>query len=159
MSHITIQYAADKKLAPVKKLLCLWAEQALAIHPGNHEVTIRIVDIAEMSQLNETYRHKSGPTNVLSFPADIPAAVAEENPLLGDIAICADVVIKEADEQQKPVQSHWAHMVIHGIFHLLGYNHEQDDEATIMEALEIKVLKKLGFANPYLNGEALKHHE
>jgi probable rRNA maturation factor len=159
MHHITIQYAADRKLAPVKKLLCHWAEQALGHVKDDTELTIRIVDIYEMTALNETYRKKTGPTNVLSFPADIPAMAADDYPLLGDIVICAAVVNREAEEQHKPQQAHWAHMVVHGVFHLLGHDHEQEDEATIMEALEIKVLQTLGFSNPYIDGEVIKHHE
>lgn len=148
---INIQYAADKKLAPAKPLLTQWASQALAGKSENSEVTIRIVDINEMSELNSKYRRKSGPTNVLSFPAEIPAEMSDELPLLGDIIICAEVVNREAVEQNKSQQSHWAHMVIHGIFHLLGYDHEKDEDADTMERLEIKVLRELGFANPYNN--------
>ena len=155
MHHITVQYAANKKLAPAKKLICQWAEQALVGRGENKEVTIRIVDIEEMTSLNEMYRRKTGPTNVLSFPAELPDLAALEYPLLGDIVVCAEVVNREAAEQGKPQQSHWAHMIVHGIFHLLGFNHEQDDEAEIMEALEIEVLQQLGFANPYNNGEHL----
>lgn len=156
---INIQYAADKKLAPVKPLLTQWASQALAGSSENSEVTIRIVDIKEMSELNSKYRRKTGPTNVLSFPADIPAAMSDEFPLLGDIIICAEVVNREAAEQNKLQQSHWAHMVIHGIFHLLGYDHVRDEDAEKMEQLEINVMRELGFENPYEHGEHVKHHE
>jgi probable rRNA maturation factor len=154
---ITIQYAADKKLAPAKTQINNWAKQALADFPEKTDVTIRIVDTAEMTQLNTTYRKKSGPTNVLSFPAEIPAGVADT--VLGDIVICAEVVNREAAEQHKPPEAHWAHMVVHGIFHLLGYDHENDNDADIMEKLEIAVMQKLGFANPYENREYGNHHE
>lgn len=156
---ITVQYAADKKLAPAKALICKWAEQALAGHTDKTDVTIRIVDSNEMADLNKTYRKKSGPTNVLSFPVDLPKEILGACPFLGDIVICAEVVNREASEQKKPQQSHWAHMVVHGIFHLLGYDHEKDDEADKMEAMEIAVMRKLGFANPYEDGEHIKHHE
>jgi len=159
MQHITVQYAADKKLAPAKKLICLWAEQALASHSCTKEVTIRIVNIPEMTALNEGFRRKSGATNVLSFPADLPDAAKEIYPVLGDIVICADVVNSEAAEQGKPQQAHWAHMVIHGVLHLLGHDHVNDDEALQMETLEIKLLQDLGFSNPYNNGEMIKDHE
>ncbi len=159
MHHITVQYAADKKLAPAKKFICLWAEQALASTPHSKEVTIRIVDLHEMTELNETYRHKKGPTNVLSFRAEIPDFAAAECPLLGDIVICAEVVNREAEEQRKEPIAHWAHMVVHGIFHLLGHDHVKEDEAEKMESLEIEVLLKLGFTNPYNDGEMLKHHD
>jgi probable rRNA maturation factor len=156
---ITVQYAADKKLAPAKTQICKWAEQALAGHTDKTDVTIRIVDSNEMATLNSTYRKKSGPTNVLSFPIDLPDEVLSTCPFLGDIVICAEVVNREAAEQHKSQQSHWAHMVVHGIFHLLGYDHEKDDEADKMEAMEIAVMRKLGFANPYEDGEHIKHHE
>lgn|SRR3990167_6199765 len=156
---ITIQYATDKKLAPAKTLICKWAKQALADKTDKTDVTIRIVNNSEMATLNQTYRHKSGPTNVLSFPAVLPPPAAEKYHLLGDIVICAEVVNREAVEQQKTPHAHWAHMVVHGIFHLLGYDHVNDDEAEQMEKREIEVMHKLGFANPYKDGEHSNHHE
>jgi probable rRNA maturation factor len=151
--NITVQYAADKKLAPAKALICEWALQALAGNTDKTDVTIRIVNLAEMTELNQTYRGKNGPTNVLSFPAELPQEAANEFPVLGDIVICAEVVNQEALQQHKPQQSHWAHMVVHGIFHLLGYDHVNDDEAEEMEKREIEVMQQLGFANPYQDGE------
>lgn len=118
------------------------------------EVTIRIVDEAEMTELNETYRHKSGPTNVLSFPFDAPIEL--EVKLLGDIVICASVVNKEAKAQGKSSDAHWAHMVVHGILHLQGYDHIEDDEAEVMEALEINLLQQLGYTNPYIDGNKVE---
>lgn len=116
------------------------------------ELTIRIVDEAESAELNETYRHKSGPTNVLSFPFECPPEV--EMNLLGDLVICAPVVQREAREQGKQEQAHWAHMVVHGTLHLLGYDHLQQDEAEAMESREISIMDVLGFTNPYrLNEE------
>jgi probable rRNA maturation factor len=159
MGQITVQYAADKKMAPQKALLCKWALEALSFKRDTRDVTIRIVETGEMTQLNTTYRKKRGPTNVLSFPADLPEELAREFPVLGDIVICAEVVNREADEQHKQQQSHWAHMVVHGVLHLLGHDHEKDDEAEKMEQLEIEVLSKLGFPNPYADGERIKHHE
>lgn len=151
--NITVQYAADKKLAPAKALICEWALQALAGNTDKTDVTIRIVNLAEMTELNQTYRGKTGPTNVLSFPAELPEEAANEFPELGDIVICAEVVNQEALQQHKSQQSHWAHMVVHGIFHLLGYDHINDDEAEEMEKCEIEVMQQLGFANPYQDGE------
>lgn len=159
MQPITIQYAVDKKLAPAKKLMCLWALQALAEMHCQKEVTIRIVEPDEMTTLNHQYRQKNYATNVLSFPADLPEAAKAHYPVLGDIVICADTVNREAVEQHKTAAEHWAHMIVHGVLHLLGHDHEKDDEAAIMEALEIKILKQLGFENPYLDGEVIKHHE
>jgi len=115
------------------------------------EVSIQVVDEAIIGELNETYRHKSGPTNVLSFPFEAPPGLPEEEAgaLLGDIAICAQVVSREAQEQDKALQSHWAHMVVHGVLHLLGYDHLNDEEAEEMESLEIQLLSELAFPNPY----------
>lgn len=151
--NITVQYAADKKLAPAKALISEWALQALAGNTDKTDVTIRIVNLDEMTELNQAYRGKTGPTNVLSFPAELPQEAANEFPVLGDIVICAEVVNQEALQQHKSQQSHWAHMVVHGIFHLLGYDHVKDDEAEEMEKREIEVMQKLGFANPYQDGE------
>ena len=151
--HIHLQYAEDKTLIPKKSLLRLWAKTALNRKIESAEVTIRVVDIKEMSTLNKTYRHKEGPTNVLSFPFSTPSDIPIEVPFLGDIVICALVVKLEAQEQNKLTEAHFAHMVIHGVFHLLGYNHETDEEAKIMESLEIEMMQLLGFNNPYETGK------
>lgn len=156
---ITIQYAAEATLAPRKKLLEEWVMAVLSHQNYSADVTLRIVDVAEMTQLNETYRHKKGATNVLSFPAELPDHMTTEFNTLGDIVICAAVVNREATEQQKANDAHWAHMVVHGVFHLLGYDHENEADALEMETLEITVLKKLGFNNPYENGEVITHHD
>lgn len=111
------------------------------------ELTIRIVDEKESAELNEQYRHKTGSTNVLSFPFETPEEV--ELDLLGDLVICSDVVIREAAEQNKVELAHWAHMVVHGTLHLLGYDHLTSAEANIMEQKEIKVLSQLGYTDPY----------
>ena len=157
MYHIVIQYAANKRLAPKAADIRCWAEKALHNHIAAAEVTIRIVNIDEMTQLNRQFRHKNGPTNVLSFPA--PADIKAEAGMLGDIVICADVVNREAEEQHKKPEAHWAHMTIHGIFHLLGHDHEKDEEAEVMEALEIAVMRSLGFSDPYATGDNRINHE
>jgi probable rRNA maturation factor len=149
MYRITIQQIADKTLAPSPTLLRKWAKQALSSKVNTAAITIRIVDEAEMSILNSTYRHKKGPTNVLSFPFTVPADIYMKIPILGDIIICAQVVNIEAVMQQKPRLAHWAHMTVHGVFHLLGYDHQTEKEANIMETLESKVMHTLGFADPY----------
>ena len=112
------------------------------------ELTVRIVDRQEITELNLRYRHQDKATNVLSFPADLPDHI--DLPLLGDLIICADVVRQEAIEQHKSPTDHWAHMLVHGTLHLLGYDHIDDDDADAMETLEIAILDKLGVANPYL---------
>ncbi len=120
---------------------------AIAAEP---EISLRINDLDEMAELNATYRGKQGPTNVLSFPADLPDAVESE--LLGDIVICAPVVECEASEQNKSLESHWAHMTVHGVLHLLGFDHIEEQEAIEMESLETAILATLGFPDPYQVG-------
>ena len=124
-----------------------WVGHALLQDYAELEQTIRIVDEAESQQLNLQYRGKDKPTNVLSFPADNSAYLEYEH--LGDLVICAPVVEREAREQGKDLLAHWAHMVVHGILHLQGYDHETADEAGEMERLEIEILGRLGFPNPY----------
>jgi probable rRNA maturation factor len=150
---IVIQLAADKKLIPKKSLMRKWAISALNKKMESAEITIRIVSSEEMTELNSTYRQKNGITNVLSFPFTMPEAVQIDVPILGDIVICAEVVNREAFEQKKSEEAHWAHMIIHGVFHLLGYDHETDHDAEIMEALEIEIMQSLGYANPYETGD------
>ncbi|MCB1584225.1 MAG: rRNA maturation RNase YbeY [Xanthomonadales bacterium] len=111
------------------------------------EVCIKIIGQEESQYLNHTYRCKNKPTNVLSFPAEIPDFVESEH--IGDLAICASVVEQEALEQNKPLNHHWAHMTIHGLLHLLGYDHIDDAEAEEMEAFEIQLLYEIGVKNPY----------
>ncbi|MES2204414.1 MAG: rRNA maturation RNase YbeY [Pseudomonadota bacterium] len=117
------------------------------------ELTLRLVDEAEIQALNKRYRGKDKPTNVLSFPADIPAGVALDLPFLGDIILCVPVIYQEAHEQKKTVPAHWAHIVIHGILHLLHYDHINDHDAAIMEEKEILILKSLNINNPYSDDE------
>ena len=125
-----------------------WCELALRQRSGASELTIRLVDEEECRELNRTWRHKDYPTNVLSFPADVPDEFLDI-PLLGDLVICVPVVEREAAEQGKPPAAHWAHLVIHGCLHLLGYDHIEDAEAEEMEALERQLLAELGHPDPY----------
>lgn len=149
MYEIIVQRIVASKTVPAATHFKRWARTALKDKIPHAELTIRIVDEQEITELNSTYRHKNKPTNVLSFPFDIPKEMEDEIPLLGDIVICASVIEAEAIAQDKPLEAHWAHMVVHGVLHLLGYDHEKDDEAEIMEAEEIMILKQLGFNNPY----------
>jgi len=119
------------------------------------EICVRLVDADEMATLNATYRDRAGPTNVLSFPAALPAEL--KLPLLGDIVICAPVVRAEAVAQQKSLQAHWAHMAVHGTLHLLGYDHIEEADATAMEALESAILAELHYPCPY-RGETTEEH-
>lgn len=129
-----------------------WCELALRQRKADSEMTIRLVDEAEGRELNHTYRHKDYATNVLSFPADVPDDMLDI-PLLGDLVICVQVVEREAAEQGKALEAHWAHLVIHGCLHLLGYDHIEDDEAEEMEALERTLLAELGHPDPYADDE------
>jgi probable rRNA maturation factor len=114
---------------------------------GNAEVSVRLVSEAEMSELNAAWRGQHKSTNVLSFPADLPADL--EHPLLGDIVICAAVVRREARDQNKTDAAHWNHMLVHGSLHLLGYDHQLDAEAEAMENMETLILEQLGYPCPY----------
>ncbi|GLR10067.1 rRNA maturation RNase YbeY [Mixta theicola] len=126
-----------------------WLEAVLLQFQPESEVTIRVVDEAESHDLNLTWRGKDKPTNVLSFPFEAPPGI--ELPLLGDLVICRQVVEQEAAEQEKALEAHWAHMVIHGTLHLLGYDHIEDDEAEEMESLETEIMLALGYPDPYIS--------
>ncbi|QDE30184.1 rRNA maturation RNase YbeY [Shewanella polaris] len=145
---LDLQIAVDDKLnLPSKTEFKTWVRTAIGQTMPEVELTIRLVDITESQQLNSTYRGKDKPTNVLSFPFEAPPEV--ELPLLGDLVICVEVVEQEAIEQNKPLNAHWAHMVIHGCLHLLGYDHIIDQEADEMESLETQLVEGLGFTDPY----------
>ena len=143
---VTVQIATRRIGVPHARSFARWANAAFAAAASRSrskatELTIRVVGAAESRRLNRTWRGKDKPTNVLSFTA--------EAPVLGDLAICAPVVAREAREQGKPPAAHWAHMVVHGVLHLLGYDHENDRDAERMEARETKILAQLGMPNPY----------
>ena len=127
-----------------------WLSAAVKPFQPESEVTVRLVDEAESHELNLAYRGKDKPTNVLSFPFEAPPGI-EDLPLLGDLIICRQVVEQEAAEQGKPVEAHWAHMVVHGTLHLLGYDHIQDDEAEEMEGIETEIMLAMGYADPYIS--------
>ena len=145
---LEIQIALDSTGLPSEAELRRWAEAALGSYRERAELVIRIVNEAESAALNQNYRHKQGPTNVLSFPFEAPTG-AEQLDLLGDLVICAPVVAREAVIQNKCLAAHWAHMVVHGVLHLLGYDHQRDAKAIEMEALEIGILADLGYPDPY----------
>ena len=147
---IDLQIACEQESGlPTAEQIEQWATAAIQLQSNEVEMTVRIVDEAESHELNLNYRGKDRPTNVLSFPFECPDEV--ELPLLGDLVICRQVVEREAQEQDKPVMAHWAHMVVHGSLHLLGYDHIEDDEAEEMESLETQIMTELGFADPYLS--------
>lgn len=139
--HATIQYNTGQDALPGASQFRKWAKAALRV---DTEVTIRIVDEAEGRTLNRTYRNKDYATNVLTFP------LTEEPHLMGDIVICAPVVAAEAKAQNKSLEAHYAHLTVHGILHLHGYDHETEAQAELMEGLETAIIMKLGYASPYL---------
>lgn len=149
MSKIVIQRPCRQGFSPTAAQLRQYAEKVLSLYQPDAEVTIRIVSKDEMWQLNHHYRHKDKPTNVLSFRMEIPGDVILSPVPIGDIVICAEVVNEEAAMQEKAPASHWAHMVVHGVLHLLGHDHETDDETEIMQSIEIDMMQQLGFGNPY----------
>ncbi len=144
---IDIQYALDETGLPGKNQITHWANAALQNIDTAVELTIRVVDEVEGTQLNEQWRKKCGPTNVLSFPVETVVDIKPR--LLGDIVICAPIITSEAGEQGKLVVAHWAHMVIHGTLHLLGYDHVEAKQAETMESLEIEILENLDIDDPY----------
>ena len=151
---VTLDVQHEVEAGPDEDDIRRWIEAVLAAEAKTAEVelTVRIVDEAEMAELNARYRHKTGPTNILSFPFEAPPGV--ELNLLGDLVIAAPVVQREAREQGKTETAHWAHMVVHGTLHLLGYDHLKPAEAEDMEAREIRILQQLGYSNPYILDEA-----
>lgn len=148
---VEIQYVCTDYPIPTRVMFTHWVNTTLQIAhyqpTESPELTIRIVDIVESEYLNKTWRHCAKPTNVLSFPFESLPGV--EVPLLGDIVVCAPVVVTEARTQRKTLEAHWAHLIVHGILHLLGYDHLEETQAIEMENLEITILHHLGFPNPY----------
>lgn len=172
---VEVQYAlegddAPRDCLPGEALITQWVRTVLAHQQARGEITVRIVGAAEGLELNRAYRGGRSATNVLSFAYE---EMADGTRLLGDIVICAPVVMREADAQGKPPEAHWAHMVVHGVLHLLGYDHERDHEARVMEDLERILMHALGYTDPYAedqsNGDRLdlqmnegpiiKHHD
>ena len=158
MIEVSIEVASTAKSLPTEQQIRQWVETVLQGRLDEAELGIRIVDEDESAELNQTYRNKPGPTNVLSFPFEMPElpeglATAEEDEipanLLGDLVICAPVVAREAAEQGKPEAAHWTHMIVHGVLHLLGYDHLDPTEAAEMEGLERHILAGLGLVDPY----------
>jgi len=141
----------ETELLPNEAEIMLWLNAALKDQQGDLELTIRLVDSKESQDLNRMYRGKDTATNVLSFPFESP--VSMPLPLLGDLVICKQVVEIQAKQQNKTNSSHWAHMVVHGCLHLLGYDHTDKNDALEMESLEIAIMESLDFDNPYLEGQ------
>jgi probable rRNA maturation factor len=147
--HIDIQHACDETIPISDSMLTTWSTLALATQTNCAELTLRLVEPDEITQLNNDYRKQNKATNVLAFPANIPKDIALDYPFLGDVIICPHILQEESIQLHKPLIAHWALIVIHGVLHLLGFDHIEDNDATIMQALEIKLLAQLGFDNPY----------
>ena len=145
--QVDVEDASSMPGVPATPALVHWAVTALATSVREGELSIRIVGETEGAALNEQYRHKQGATNVLSFPARLPQGVPLDS--FGDLVICAPVVAREAAEQGKLPDAHWAHMVVHGCLHLLGFDHELEAGAVAMESLETSILARLGYPDPY----------
>jgi len=148
---VAIRFGTRRPWVPPKSRLVEWAQTAAGARAARLELAIRVVTPAESRRLNRDYRGKDRPTNVLSFPSGAAVALPAPAPL-GDLAICAGVVAREARAQNKSLAAHWAHMVVHGTLHLLGYDHEAEADARRMERRERTVLARLGFPNPYQVG-------
>lgn len=146
-SPIGVQFAVELPGLPPRQSFRRWVQAALQAGGRSGSLAVRIVDEAESAALNSQWRGKHGPTNVLSFPMTPPADVPVAE--LGDVVICAPVVAREASQQRKPLEAHFAHMVVHGALHLLGHDHQQEHDAVRMERLEAAILDSLGFADPY----------
>jgi probable rRNA maturation factor len=150
MYRINIQrHSSATAYLPSPAKLKEWVKAALRHKVRRGELTLRLVNAKEIQALNKTYRFQNKPTNVLSFKADVPQELQLKIPLLGDIVICSAIVNAQARKQHKTYEAHWAHIVIHGSLHLLGYDHEKEADAQKMETKEIKLLKSLGFNDPY----------
>jgi probable rRNA maturation factor len=156
---VTIETSVSKSLEveeediPDTSSIQRWAEKA-CLCDDEVITSVQIVSADEMRELNNTWRSSNKPTNVLSFPMQSPEDV--DIKILGDLVLCAEVINTEARQQHKPAQAHWAHMLVHGMLHLQGYDHMEDGEADEMEALEIRILNELGFKNPYLENAYLR---
>ena len=151
-AQVDVQIAVDEQFVPESGDIATWVGRAVlaAGRSDEAEISVRVVGASEMQQLNSEFREQDKSTNVLSFPAGSIEGLPPDAELpLGDIVVCASVVRSEAEEQGKAVADHWAHMMVHGTLHLLGFDHENDSDAAVMEDLEIQILTDHGIANPY----------
>ena len=146
---IDIQNVSDKRLPLTRVEIRNIAALTLQDHKTRAELTLRIVQPEEMQALNHQYRQQNKTTNVLAFPSALPESIELSHPFLGDIIICSEVMRQESKQLHKTLKAHWSLIVIHGILHLLGYDHINSTDARVMQALEIQVLAKLGYSNPY----------
>lgn len=144
--EVSVQYATREPYVPARNMIALWTYGVLRSKGDNCDLSVRVVGSAESRRLNKRYRRKNRSTNVLAFPSSARAGGRRQ---LGDLVVCAPVVAREAREQGKSRNAHWAHMIVHGTLHLLGYDHMKSPEAARMERRETAILKSLGYDNPY----------
>lgn len=144
---VDLDNVSSTQAIPSEQLIYHWVNSFLLEYKDVVELSVRVVDEDESAALNLRFRGQQGPTNVLSFPSDLPESL--QLPLIGDLVICAPIVEREAQQQNKSLQAHWAHMLVHGSLHLIGYDHMNDKEAEQMEQLETDILVALGFPPPY----------
>lgn len=147
--HIDIQNASNTALPLTEEELEALVKLALRDHRSEAELTVRLVDAEEMIHLNNSYRKQNKTTNVLAFPADLPSHIELECPFLGDVLICPEVLLAESQQLHKSLKEHWSLILIHGVLHLLGFDHIKEEDAQVMQGIEIKLLAELGYANPY----------
>ncbi len=146
-AKINVEYVSNASELPAEAMIAHWAQAALEGHERYVEVGVRIVDESEIIELNQRFRKRAEPTNVLSFPFEDPPGTQTD--VLGDVVVCAPIVSSQAQTEGKPLSAHWAHMIVHGIMHLRGYDHESPEEANAMEHMETRILEGLGFPDPY----------
>ena len=147
--HIDIQKVDESDLKIQDSELIKWAKTPLEHFDETGELTLRICSKDEIHQLNHTYRHKNKATNVLAFPTEVPENIPLDFKFWGDVIICPDVINDEAKEMNKNLTAHWAHIIIHGVLHLMGYDHIKDDDAKEMQDIEVEILRQFNIDNPY----------
>jgi len=147
--HIDIQNACDATLPFSDEQIKTWVALPLKEELPSAELTLRFVNDQEITALNHTYRKINKATNVLAFPASYPKEIVLDYPFIGDVIICPEILFKESQSLNKTLDAHWAHILIHGVLHLLGYDHIEEDETHIMQSMESRLLARLGFENPY----------
>lgn len=148
-AKLNLQRGTVLRPLPTRALVQRWVDAAYGPDASAAQVTVRLVDEDEGRQLNRDFRGCDRPTNVLSFPFEAPSGWPLRRRVLGDVVVCVPVVQREAEAQGKALEAHYAHLVVHGVLHLLGHDHEQEDEALRMEALETQIITGLGYPNPY----------
>jgi probable rRNA maturation factor len=154
--HVEVQFATDEEFSLSSDDIISWVQRSLesSNHGRDSEVSVRVVGAAEMQAINSEFRGQDKPTNVLSFSAGaIQGLPVDSDMPLGDLVICASIVNQEAEQQGKSKQDHWGHIIVHGSLHLLGFDHEQDEEAALMEGMEIEILSAYGITNPYVDSD------